>query len=64
MPFSVWVRLTFAWTGSIAVLGDSAKSSQALERHQLLMNKTKEAGAARALGLGRWFSGECLSKSN
>jgi|GEM_PF-2468391 tetratricopeptide (TPR) repeat protein len=45
-------------------LGDSAQSSQALERHQLLMNKTKEAGAARALGLRRWVTEDCLSKSN
>jgi tetratricopeptide (TPR) repeat protein len=42
-------------------LGQSAKSSQALERHQQLMNKG--AGTTKA-GLKRWLTGDCIGNSN
>jgi len=45
-------------------LGENAKSSQALKHHQQLVDKAKEPGTARVLGLNRWLSGECVNQSN
>ena len=44
-------------------LGMPGKSSEALERHQELMNKAKAAPAVKSSGLKRWLSGDCMNES-